>query len=110
MRFKWKWDAMRSARISPMAFDELKRIGEGIAAAAGPGHRVSAMVTRGSRAKARARVQITADTPEARKANYERNVLLRALGGNDYTLYVSKNGRRSLITNKQAENYRSRGG
>lgn len=80
LKLVWKRNAFRDARISPMVFDELKRRGEAIAAAAGPGHRVSAMVTRGSAAKARARVQITADTPEARRAAFESNNLLKALG------------------------------
>ncbi|NKG21107.1 hypothetical protein [Paeniglutamicibacter terrestris] len=101
---------MMNLRTSPMVFDELKRQGERIANSAGPGHKVTAMVTRGSRAKSRARVQVSASTPEARRANFEQNVLLKALGGSDYTVYRSKQGRTSLISNKQANNYRSRSG
>lgn len=71
---------MVNLRTSPEAFEALRKRADEIAAKAGPGHRVSTMVTRGG-PKRRARAQITADTQAARKANSENQVLLRALGG-----------------------------
>lgn len=79
-KFKWAKDFMVNARTSPAVFKELERRAEAIAAKAGPGHEVSSMVTR-SGPRRRARVQITAESQDARKANSERQALLRALGG-----------------------------
>lgn len=76
-QFKWSKNFMTKVRTSPEAVDLLKGIGEEMANAAGPGHEVSSMITRG---KGRARVTITASTQRARKANADSNVLLRALG------------------------------
>ena len=81
-KFVWTRDIMRTVRISPMVFDELKKRGNAIAADAGPGHEVTAMITRGKRAKNRARVQVTAVTLDARRANASGHALLRALGRN----------------------------
>lgn len=80
VRFVWKKDFMVNLRTSPEAFAVLQKHAARIAAAAGPGHKVSSMVTRGG-SKRRARVQITAETQEARRANSERQALIRALGG-----------------------------
>lgn len=78
VKFKWNRDFMVKLRTSPEAFDALQKRGESIANAAGPGHKVTSMVTRGGPNR-RARVQITASTSEARRENSKNHALLRAL-------------------------------
>lgn len=93
----------RALLRSPEVLADVRSRAEKVAADAGPGHRVEAQV--GAK---RARAAVITDTLEARLSEAHHGTLTRAIGGGGYEMYVSKAGRRSLITKKQAANYRSR--
>lgn len=106
MDIRWNMQGFRDLRTDPAVMAKLNEEAERIAATASEsaqGFEVQPAYVTGGRVRGRAAVITT--TYAAMKAEAEDHVLLRALGGQGLTVYVSKAGKASLITQKQHDNY-----
>lgn len=102
--------AARELLRSPEVVDELLRIGDQVAAAAGPGYEVEEWVGVN---RARVQVRTEYDNWASRAREMRDHNLIRALGGseantpdpNELIEYVSRAGVRSMRTRREVANY-----
>lgn len=104
IRFEWSRGAFRDVRTLPKVLEHLTETAEEWAEKAGPGYVADSHIT-GGRGRARASVR-TGDLDSAID-NARNNTLMRILAGKAGLVeYVSKSGKKSYVTQKQADNYR----
>lgn len=109
MKIRFNEAGFDALRKSPEMCALLEEKGRELAASAGPGYEAEPAF----KGRKRARVSVKAATKEAKVAEARQHNLIRALAGmagTGYVSYTSKSGRTSIITERQAANYASRGG